>query len=163
MKPHKIRKAFTNQRSSAKTRGVAFKLSYVQWLAIWARSGKLEKRGRKRHQYCMARIGDKGPYAVGNVKITTFKQNCLERRFDKQTREKMGRAHIGKKHSEETKQKMSKNNSGRNNPMYGKRWSLAKRLAFGKARGGKNCSAETRRKRSVASLRMWAARREARA
>lgn len=73
-----FRKAFHNHRSNAKFRGIGFELAFEHWLKIWLDSGHLAERGNKRGQYCMARFGDKGPYAVGNVKIITMEENRSE-------------------------------------------------------------------------------------
>lgn len=68
--------AFQSQRNSARERGIAWELTFDQWLAIWLDSGKLEKRGRTKGCYVMARPGDVGPYAIGNVYITTHSDNA---------------------------------------------------------------------------------------
>lgn len=69
---------FTIQRSQAKRRGIAWELSFEQWIAIWTESGHWEQRGKTAGSYCMARHGDVGPYAVGNVSIITVEQNTSE-------------------------------------------------------------------------------------
>ena len=48
----------------------------------------------------------------------------------------MSEANKGKKHSEETKEKMSEANKGKNNPMYGKHHSEEARERMSKARKG---------------------------
>lgn len=69
---------FEGQRKSAGGRGIGFELTYEQWLQIWLDSGHLHERGRRRGQYVMARNGDIGPYALGNVHITTQEGNNRE-------------------------------------------------------------------------------------
>lgn len=70
--------AYNNQKRDASARGIEFRLSFPEWIEIWERSGKWMERGRGRNRYCMARHGDTGPYAVGNVYITTNAQNAAE-------------------------------------------------------------------------------------
>lgn len=77
------------------------------------------------------------------------------RKHTSETKEKMSKAHKGKKLSEEAKQKMSKAKSGENNPMFGKRHSEDARKKMSKAHSGKNhhfygkkLSEETRKKMS---------------
>lgn len=72
------RGAYNSQRRGAKVRGVAFLLTFEEWWAIWTDSGKWEQRGRLKDQYVMARYGDQGPYAVGNVRICLTGDNVRE-------------------------------------------------------------------------------------
>lgn len=67
-----------HQRKRAKQRGIDFQLTFAEFLAIW--DGRLPQRGKGSDQLCMARCGDTGPYAVGNVKIITAAENLRERR-----------------------------------------------------------------------------------
>jgi NUMOD3 motif-containing protein len=85
---------YYNQKSNARARGIAFELTFEQWLIVWLQSGKLAQRGCRRHQYVMARYRDRGPYAVGNVKIITMSENMIE-------------GQTGRKHSDATKRLMS--------------------------------------------------------
>lgn len=66
------------QRQHARRRGISWQLSFDQWWKIWVESGKYEQRGRGWREYCMARFGDSGPYAMGNVKICTVAENNAE-------------------------------------------------------------------------------------
>lgn len=68
-------RAFQNQKKRAAGRGIAWLLTFEQWMAIWERSGKLHLRGRKKGQYVMSRLGDAGPYSVENVAIIEAGQN----------------------------------------------------------------------------------------
>ncbi len=69
---------YDRQRWNALRRGIAFELTFAQWLEIWEQSGQLENRGRRSGQYVMSRNGDQGPYAVGNVSIKTTGRNLAE-------------------------------------------------------------------------------------
>lgn len=78
MKDNKFRVHYRNSKRRAKERGIVFLLAFEEWLQIWTDSGHLAERGPKKYQHCMARFGDKGPYAVGNVKICTNEENQRE-------------------------------------------------------------------------------------
>jgi hypothetical protein len=73
-----LRHDFRSQKSSAKIRGIPFELTFEEWLQIWQDSDHLHERGRKKGQYCMARFGDIGPYAVWNVKIILHGENVSD-------------------------------------------------------------------------------------
>jgi peroxiredoxin len=72
------RAAYTTHKHHAKLRDVPFLLTFDEWCAIWRESGKFAERGHCVGQYVMARTGDKGPYAVGNVRIATVSDNHAE-------------------------------------------------------------------------------------
>lgn len=67
--------AYKYQRRSAKTRGIEYHLTLADFWKIWKDSGKWEFMGRGRGRYCLTRVNDKGPYAVGNVVVMTTEQN----------------------------------------------------------------------------------------
>lgn len=67
-------RAYAEQRRNAIRRGIDWKLTLWQWWCVWQDSGFWEHRGRG-HGYQMCRIGDQGPYSVGNVYIATGAQN----------------------------------------------------------------------------------------
>ena len=114
--------AFHQQKSNAKSREIEWLLTFEEWWQIWKHSGKWSKRGRSKGQYCMCRIGDKGPYAKGNVKIATVSANVKELipyvRTDEWKRKLVERMKghkiwLGRKHKRKTKKKISKSNKGR--------------------------------------------------
>lgn len=74
----RYRSMWCDQRCRARNRGITFQLSFKQWFSIWQNSGRLHRRGKQNGQYVMARFGDRGPYATGNVKIVTINQNGHE-------------------------------------------------------------------------------------
>ena len=78
---------FQKQLQHSKERGIEWKLTFAEWWALWRESGKWSERGRG-SGHVMARYGDTGPYAVGNVKIISAKENQSEyiRRYWKQVR-----------------------------------------------------------------------------
>jgi hypothetical protein len=98
----KHEKAYREQRNQAATRQIPFLLTRYEWFQIWENSGFLELRGHRKGQYCMARFGDVGPYAVGNVKIISVEENHRE-------------AMLGKKFTDQHKQKIGKANKGERN------------------------------------------------
>jgi hypothetical protein len=69
---------FYRQRAQAKWRGIPWQLEYWEWLQIWDDSGRFQERGTGRGQWVMARFGDVGPYASGNVRITRAETNNAE-------------------------------------------------------------------------------------
>jgi len=93
-------------RRGANTRNIPFLLSFEEWSNIWEQSGHWEERGKKKGQYCMSRIGDTGPYAVGNVFIQLHSEN-------------MSQAQKGKTQTEEHKAKRSALLKGRPGYMKG--------------------------------------------
>ena len=110
------RDRYSNHKCRAKRRGIGFKLTFKEWMKIWKRSGHFEERGRLAHEYHMARHNDRGPYAVGNVKIITASQNASEVKgkngrklppVSEETRRKMSKAHSGKRATAETRRKLS--------------------------------------------------------
>jgi len=72
------RTLFRAQRRNAFDRGIEFTLTLEQWLSVWVKSGHYHDRGRGQNKFCMGRIGDIGPYAIGNVYITTNSQNIKD-------------------------------------------------------------------------------------
>ena len=82
LKRNPIRRAFKAQVDSSKQRGIEFLFTYPRWVAWWeAQLGPdwFNKRGKGKGKYCMARIGDEGPYVEWNVVCMTFEGNCLDR------------------------------------------------------------------------------------
>lgn len=74
----RITHAFNAQQRTARLRGIAWKLTFAEWFAIWKASGKLHLRGRTKNSYVMSRIRDDGGYELGNVHIQTAQENSRE-------------------------------------------------------------------------------------
>ena len=112
------RSSYIQQKSNAKRRGIPFLLTFEDWWAIWQASGKWEQRGKLAGQYVMARYGDVGPYASGNVRICTSGANQQEHHFGKiassETRKRISQLHRGKVVSSETREKLAE--AQRRNP-----------------------------------------------
>jgi len=66
---------YHNQRAQAIIRRIDWNFTFDEWLKFWLDSGHYEERGLGKLQYCMARFGDIGPYALDNVRIVTTQQN----------------------------------------------------------------------------------------
>lgn len=74
-------KRFAKQRGHAKERGIGWELTFAEWWGIWRESGRWNERGcASGDAAVMARHGDQGPYAHGNVRIRTLTQNFAESR-----------------------------------------------------------------------------------
>lgn len=68
--------AYEKHKRHAAARGIGFELTFVQWWEFWKDHYHL--RGGKGGDLCMGRFGDMGPYAVGNIYITTQKGNIQD-------------------------------------------------------------------------------------
>lgn len=114
-----VRSGFHSQKCASRKRSVPFMLSYEQWFEVWYRSGHILERGRCLGQYCMSRKGDKGPYAVGNVRIVTCSANHREARLGKplssETCRKLSEIFTGRKFSALARQRMSVSARNRGN------------------------------------------------
>lgn len=116
MNLNNLRIAWRSQKDSAKLRGIEWLMSFEEWLQIWAQSGHLHERGRKKGQYCMARFGDVGPYAIDNVKIILHGANVSEALLGKERpdiAEQNSRLKTRMKFSNEVKARMSAGGKGK--------------------------------------------------
>jgi hypothetical protein len=64
-------------RTNARMRGIEFKLTFEEWFCWWMDTGHYSERGNKRGQYVMARKGDQGPYALGNIECLQAQVNSV--------------------------------------------------------------------------------------
>lgn len=71
-------KRFNEQRRSAKRRGVEFRLTFEEWWDFWSIDNRWSRRGRAKGELVMARIGDRGAYAVGNIICLTSEGNLAD-------------------------------------------------------------------------------------
>lgn len=83
---------YRNHREGARRRGIGFELTFRQWWDVWTASGRYRHMGTRRGHYVMARLGDTGPYALGNVEIQPIERNSQ----DAQRRRRLGR--MGTRH-----------------------------------------------------------------
>jgi hypothetical protein len=73
-----LKVAYWRHKSQAKWRGIPFLLTFEEWWAIWQASGRWEQRGPRKGYYVMGRHGDRGAYAIGNVRICLSDENKAE-------------------------------------------------------------------------------------
>jgi hypothetical protein len=107
-KNYKPLRDFTAQKHNASSRGIGFDLNFGEWLWYWLDSGKLDQRGKKADEYCMARRGpDVGPYKRGNVDIKTVSENLNEITCTQQRKDRLSQLYTGTTKSQETKDAMS--------------------------------------------------------
>lgn len=69
--------AYRAHKCRAAKRGIEFLLTFEQWWELW--EPHWDRRGLGALDMCMCRTHDEGPYAVGNVRIATNKENHHER------------------------------------------------------------------------------------
>lgn len=148
-----LREVWGQHKRNAKFRGIEFLMSFEEWLMIWKDSGHMHERGNGSGKYVMCRIGDKGPYAVGNVRIALFQENSKEgvvnyphagwrQPAGSEEAKRLKIYRRGKPHSAETKAKMSLASRGN------------------KRRLGYKDSEEVKDKKRQANLQRWAKHRE---
>lgn len=124
VKANKFKQPYWHHKFQAKVRGIEFLLTFDEWFKFWIDSGHFHERGACRGKYVMARFGDVGPYALGNIKIISHGENISEgrlgRRHSDETRKKQSLSKIGKKHSPEHIQKASDGKRGRKHTIEAK-------------------------------------------
>lgn len=79
---HQIRllsRRYTMQKVDARRRKIAWQFTFKSWVRKWIKSGLLANRGRKQHEFVMARYGDEGPYSPENTEIITQSQNGFDK------------------------------------------------------------------------------------
>lgn len=73
---HPDRKKFRNLRASAKRRGIAFLLTFDEFLSFLAVNPRyLQRLGRSSRSLTIDRIDDGGAYAAGNIQLMTRGEN----------------------------------------------------------------------------------------
>ncbi|WP_313624103.1 hypothetical protein [Achromobacter sp.] len=68
--------AFMKQKTRSAGRGIGFELTFAEWWEFWQDHYHL--RGSGPNDLCMGRYGDTGPYAVGNIYLTTIRGNMAD-------------------------------------------------------------------------------------
>jgi hypothetical protein len=105
--------AYSRQKANAKKRGIGWELTFAEWWAIWRDYFHL--RGQGKNCLVMGREGDQGPYAIGNVYLTTNmgnvsdyhqteravkrRQEIRERNYANRKQQRWGKAFCGGKSS----------------------------------------------------------------
>ena len=148
----KIRKRFLDHKHNARKRGIKFHFSFDLWLDVWKNSGKLKQRGPYKGQYVMARVGDKGAYEIGNVKIIKAEDNVKEKVISKKTRDILRCNSLGHTLTKASREKIAA-------ARRGKKLSAEHRAKLTKANIGRKHSKATREKMRKSALRIWKERR----
>ncbi len=78
--PAYVYQSWRSQRHSSLRRGIQFRFTLLAWHCWWNDAlialGPEARRGRRRGEYVMARIGDAGAYDYNNVYAATAMQNA---------------------------------------------------------------------------------------
>jgi hypothetical protein len=72
-----MERAYNKQQSRAKYRGIGWEISFDEWCAWWGND--FDQRGRNVGDLQMCRIGDVGPYKLGNIYKGTPRDNAKTR------------------------------------------------------------------------------------
>lgn len=120
---------YRKHKNGANRRGIDFLFTFEEWFKIWMDSGHWHERGRKKGQYVMARFGDKGPYAIGNVKIILHEENASEgttgRKLSDERLAALVKIHRGRVKTESERAKLSK-------ALLGRKFSMERRANISK-------------------------------
>jgi len=65
--------AWLGQRHTSKQRGVAFELTFEEFVGFWGFD--FDRRGRGPDDLCMGRFGDEGAYRIGNIYVASNSEN----------------------------------------------------------------------------------------
>lgn len=71
------KRKYQAHKARAKQRGIEFLLTFDEWWVLW--EPHYDNMGIRKGQMCMCRTLDRGPYAVGNVRIDYAQSNGHER------------------------------------------------------------------------------------
>lgn len=74
--------AFNNLRDSARQRGIAFTLTFEEFLSFDARTNYVARRGRGDTDLSVDRIRSKEGYHAGNIRAMQYLDNCSHRYED---------------------------------------------------------------------------------
>lgn len=74
---NKYRAAYERQKRGAAYRGIEFKLTFPEWCEFWGED--IARRGLGPNDLQMCRNADTGPYALGNIRKGTAKDNAKTR------------------------------------------------------------------------------------
>src|SRR5258708_17288656 len=96
----KLKKLFQAHKDSAKARKIPFIFTFDGWMKVWLDSGHFHQRGKRSHEYCMARHEDKGAYEVGNISIITNYENNTAKSKCRAVKEALNRQDIKHRVSE---------------------------------------------------------------
>lgn len=77
MDKEEAEKKYHQQRRGAKGRGIAWEITFAEWLEWWG--DDLDRRGRRFGQLSMQRIADSGPYRLDNIRKGRHARNAKTR------------------------------------------------------------------------------------
>jgi hypothetical protein len=69
----RYQQAYYTQKHNARLRGIEFLLTFKEWCDFWGED--IDRRGSGPNDLQMQRHADTGPYAIGNIRKGTPKQN----------------------------------------------------------------------------------------
>lgn len=113
---------YCRQKLTAKYRGIEFDISFPDWVDWWEEQlgpQWLQKRGLGKDKYVMGRLGDTGSYRLDNIECITQSKNMTDSNHRKPRGG--GPIRLGCKHTNETIEKMRLVKLGNKNPFYGKK------------------------------------------
>ncbi|MFZ9066249.1 MAG: hypothetical protein ACO23R_02635 [bacterium] len=94
-------KAYHNQKTAAKRRGIEFNIAFRDWKKWWIDTGKADGRGRDKGCYQMCRFNDEGAYDLENIYCATIAENMRHKQRGKalpeRTKIKVSQAMTGRK------------------------------------------------------------------
>lgn len=109
-------KAYHDQKSTAKRRGIEFKITFEDWKKWWINTGKAENRGRNKGCYQMCRFNDEGAYELENIYCATITENMQHKQLGKplaeQIKAKVSETMTGRKLSESHVANITGKNNG---------------------------------------------------
>jgi hypothetical protein len=74
----RLKRRFVQQRANARSRGIEWQLSFMEWRDWWLSTGHVDERGVHRGEWVMGRQFDVGPYALGNIQCMRAEDNVRE-------------------------------------------------------------------------------------
>jgi group I intron endonuclease len=110
-------------------------------------NGTYSKESKKKlSKIAKKRIGDKNSFYGKGSRIKGENNHFFGKKHSEETKEKLRQKRLGKKHSEETKRKISKESRGEKNGFYGKKHSEETKRKIRESHLGKKHSEETKQK-----------------
>jgi hypothetical protein len=76
-----VNRYYNTKKATAKQQGIPFELSLSQMhLLLFSAGIGVKQIGKSSSDYCLARLGDTGPYALGNCRFITVAENLREKK-----------------------------------------------------------------------------------
>jgi hypothetical protein len=77
---------YIQQKALAKRKGIAFTVSFEDWLEVWQNSGLMHLRARSRRGAVMGRKDDAQPWCKDNLEVLEHWHNTSKRDYTTQQR-----------------------------------------------------------------------------